>query len=52
MSSLQLVGKLSKYGDYLLRPMSGRLLPEVKANSLIPKDKLLDIQGRSVSRQM
>jgi len=52
--SLSLVAKLSSYGDYLLRPLSARLLPETRMESagLVHRNRLLDLHGRSRRRQL
>lgn len=52
--SLLLVARLSGYFDFLLRPLSARLLPETKAEreGVVDRQKLLDIQGRSRKRQL
>jgi len=48
------VAKLSGYGDYLLRPLSAKLLPETKPerDGLMDRARLLDIEGRSRKRQL
>lgn len=52
--SLMLVGRLSGYSEYLLRPLSAKLLPETKPEKegLVDRNKLLDLQGRSRKRQL
>ena len=52
--SLQLVAKLSGYSEFLLRPLSAKLLPETKAEreSIVERERMLDIQGRSRKRQL
>ncbi len=52
--SLQIVAGTSGYGDRIVRPLSARLLPETRpeAEGKVDRDRLLDIQGRSRSRQM
>ncbi|MFH0813431.1 MAG: tRNA 4-thiouridine(8) synthase ThiI [Pseudomonadota bacterium] len=53
-SSLRLVAKFSGYADFLLRPLSARLLPETKPEklALVDRERLLDIQGRSRKNQL
>ena len=52
--SLDLVAKLSGFADFLLRPLSARLLPETKMEKegLVERRRLLDLQGRSRKRQL
>ncbi|MBW1679259.1 MAG: tRNA 4-thiouridine(8) synthase ThiI, partial [Deltaproteobacteria bacterium] len=52
--SLMLVARLSGYSDYLLRPLSAKLLPETRPerDGLVDRGKLLDIQGRSRKKQL
>jgi len=52
--SLLRVAKLSGYGDYLLRPLSAKLLPETKPerDGLVDRERLLDIEGRSRKKQL
>jgi len=52
--SLLRVAKLSGYADYLLRPLSAKLLPETKPerDGLVDRARLLDIKGRSRKRQL
>jgi len=52
--SLHVVAKLSGYEDYVLRPLSARLLPETKPEreGKVDRARLLDIQGRGRKRQM
>ncbi|HOO90034.1 MAG TPA: tRNA 4-thiouridine(8) synthase ThiI, partial [Syntrophales bacterium] len=52
--SLHVVAKRSGYQDYIVRPLSARLLPETKPEieGKIDRLKLLDIQGRGRKRQM
>ena len=52
--ALKLVAKLSGYQDFLLRPLSARLLPETKAEQygLVDRRRLLNIQGRSRKHQL
>jgi tRNA U34 2-thiouridine synthase MnmA/TrmU len=52
--SLKLVAQLSGYQDYLLRPLSAKLLPETKAEKfgLVDRKRLLNIQGRSRKLQL
>ncbi len=53
-NSLALVAKLSQYKEYVLRPLSARLLPEtmMEKEGLVDRAKLLNIQGRSRKRQL
>ncbi|MCK4547610.1 MAG: tRNA 4-thiouridine(8) synthase ThiI [Candidatus Eisenbacteria sp.] len=48
------VADLSGYGQYIVRPLSARLLPRTKPEEegSVDREKLLDIQGRSRARQM
>jgi tRNA-specific 2-thiouridylase len=52
--SLHIVAKLSGYQGYILRPLSGRLLPETipEKEGKVDRSRLLDIQGRSRKRQL
>jgi len=52
--SLKIVSNLSGYPDFLVRPLSAKLLPETKAEQygLVDRKRLLDIQGRSRKRQL
>ena len=52
--SLDLVAKRSGYQEYILRPLSAKLLPETKPEieSKVDRQKLLDLQGRSRKRQI
>ncbi|MDH7500241.1 MAG: tRNA 4-thiouridine(8) synthase ThiI [candidate division NC10 bacterium] len=52
--SLALVARLSGYSDFLLRPLSARLLPETRMEreGLVNRQGLLDLQGRSRKRQL
>jgi len=52
--ALKLVANLSGYQDFLLRPLSAKLLPETKAEKygLIDRRRLLNIQGRSRKFQL
>jgi len=52
--ALKTVADLSGYADYILRPLSARLLKEtsLERDGLVDRSRLLDIQGRSRSRQM
>lgn len=54
LASLCLVARLSGYGDYLLRPLSARLLPETRVEraGVVDRDRLLDLRGRSRRRQL
>lgn len=51
--SLRSVEKLSGYAGRVLRPLSARLLPPtiVEEEGLVDRERLLNIQGRSRSRQ-
>ncbi len=53
-NSLKLVANLSGYADYIIRPLSARLLPESlpEKEGLVDRDLLLDIQGRSRKPQL
>jgi len=52
--ALKLVANLSGYQDFLLRPLSAKLLPETKAEKygLIDRRRLFNIQGRSRKLQL
>jgi len=52
--SLRLVAKNSGYADYILRPLSARLLEPIKAEreKLVDRSKLLAIQGRGRKTQI
>ena len=52
--SLHIVAKNSGYQEYILRPLSARLLPATKPEQegLIDREQLWDIQGRGRHRQM
>jgi hypothetical protein len=52
--SLDIVGRESGYGDWLLRPLSARLLPETEPErrGWVDRTRLLDLSGRSRKRQM
>ena len=52
--SLHMVAKNSGYGDYILRPLSAKRLPETKPEKerKIDRAKLLDITGRGRKRQL
>jgi tRNA-uridine 2-sulfurtransferase len=52
--SLQTVARLSGYADYIVRPLSARLLPETlpEKEGKLDRSRLLDIQGRGRKRQM
>lgn len=51
---LHVVAKNSGWADYILRPLSARLLPETlpERGGIVDRGKLLDIQGRGRKRQM
>lgn len=52
--SLHMVAKNSGYGEYVLRPLSARLLPETKPEieGKIDREKLLDLSGRGRKHQI
>lgn len=52
--SLKIVAKNSGFSEYILRPLSAKLLPEItlETEGKIDRDKLLAIQGRSRQPQM
>jgi len=52
--SLHVVAKRSGYQEYIVRPLSARLLPETmpEMEGKIDRSRLLDIQGRGRKRQM
>jgi len=52
--SLYVVAKYSGYADYVLRPLSAKLLPITKPEleGMVDRNRLYDIQGRSRHRQM
>ncbi|OGW75311.1 MAG: hypothetical protein A2Z72_08225, partial [Omnitrophica bacterium RBG_13_46_9] len=52
--SLHTVAKESGYADYVLRPLSAKLLPETKIEKegKIDRSRLLDISGRQRKRQL
>ncbi len=54
INSLRAVANHSGYPDYILRPLSAKLLPETLAEKAgwVDRSRLLDIQGRSRKRQM
>ena len=53
-SSLNLVKKESGFGEKILRPLCAKNLPEteMELNGLVDRNALLDISGRSRTRQM
>lgn len=53
-SSLMGVANRSGYGEYLLRPLSAKLLPEIKPEKegLVDRSRLMNIQGRSRKPQI
>lgn len=53
-SALNAVDKLSNYRGFIVRPLSGKLLPptEPEIRGWIERDGLLDISGRGRTRQM
>ncbi len=52
--SLKIVARDSGFEEYIIRPLSARLLPITKPEreGLVDRERLLDIQGRSRKRQM
>ncbi len=54
MDAMNAVKKHSGYGDYIIRPLSQRLLPDTKPirEGWVRKEELLDIQGRGRHRQL
>lgn len=52
--SLYTVAKNSGYGEYVVRPLSAKLLPETKPemDGKINREKLLDIQGKGRKQQL
>lgn len=52
--SLHIVAKNSGYEEYILRPLSAKLLPETKPEmeGKVDRAKLLDMQGRGRKRQL
>ena len=52
--SLGIVAKESGYADYILRPLSAKLLPETKPEreKKVDRNRLLDISGRQRKRQL
>lgn len=52
--SLYVVAKYSGYPDYILRPLSAKLLPITKPEreGMVDRERLYDIQGRGRHRQM
>lgn len=52
--SLHIVGKISGYQGYIVRPLSARLLPETipEQEGKVDRARLFDIQGRSRKRQL
>ncbi len=52
--AMNAVSKLSGYRDYIVRPLSQKLLPDTKPirEGWVNKNELLDIQGRSRQRQL
>lgn len=53
-AALEKVSKLSGVGHLIVRPLSGKLLPSTQPmeSGLVDKERLLDIQGRSRTRQL
>ena len=54
LDAMNAVKKHSGYGDYIIRPLSQKLLPDTKPirEGWVRKDELLDIQGRGRHRQL
>jgi tRNA-uridine 2-sulfurtransferase len=52
--SLRTVAEDSQYGEYLLRPLSAKVLPPTKMeiSGLVDREQLEDIQGRGRKKQM
>ncbi|MCD6327082.1 tRNA 4-thiouridine(8) synthase ThiI [bacterium] len=52
--SLRNVARLSGYEDYILRPLSAKLLPPIRIqrDGIMPPDGLFDLSGRGRSRQL
>ncbi len=52
-NSLAAVDKISKVREYIIRPLSQKILPDTKPilDGLVDKEKLLDISGRSRKKQ-
>ena len=52
--SLKVVAEESGYPDFILRPLSARLLPETlpERQGKVARERLLDIEGRSRKRQI
>ena len=52
--TLYVVAKNSGYQDYIVRPLSAKLLPETKPeqDGLLDRERLMDIQGRGRKAQM
>lgn len=50
--ALKRVAEMSLIGDLVMRPLSGQLLKENASYKFVPKEKQLDISGRSVTRQI
>jgi len=52
--SLHIVASRSGYGDYVIRPLSAKLLPETipEKEGKVDRERLLDIQGRSRKPQL
>ncbi|WDP92684.1 MAG: tRNA 4-thiouridine(8) synthase ThiI [Desulfobacter sp.] len=53
-NALRYVEKNSGYDGYIVRPLSGKILPETRAeqDGLVDREQLLDITGRGRKRQM
>ncbi len=54
MNSLQIVARESGFAEYIVRPLSARLLPVTKPEQegLVDRERLLDLQGRSRKPQI
>jgi len=52
--SLHIVAKMSGYQEYIVRPLSARLLPETKPEreGIIDRQRLMSLQGRGRKEQM
>jgi tRNA U34 2-thiouridine synthase MnmA/TrmU len=52
--SLKIVARLSGFEDFIIRPMSAKLLPPTRPEreGKVDREKLLDIEGRSRKRQL
>ncbi len=52
--SLRVVAETSSFGDYLLRPLSAKILPptQMEIDGIVDREQLEDLQGRGRKRQM